>query len=152
MPEARLNSERDLVRVVQAASAVSLGTLAGLLYSVKRVSPSIEFRFSFATVLAFLLAAFGSMAFWQVVFALNKSEVNPMSAGGVQSQRIRKFWLALLAGVLAGSLVLAFWLPLRDFSQDKQSEISFGALVALAFLGVLALLFWRVVRYLESSK
>jgi hypothetical protein len=52
---------------------------------------------------------------------------------------------------LAVSLLIAFVYPLKGFSREKVSEVTFGALVAVAFLTVLGLLFWRIVRYLESA-
>jgi hypothetical protein len=137
-------ADRDLVWVVQVSSALSLGTLAGLLYSVQAVTPSIRFQFSPAAVIAFAIAAAISAGFWHVVFQL--------SAGGETHTRGRKRLLALLAGSLAGALVLAFAYPLKDFSSEKVSEISFGALIALIFLTVFGLLFWRVVRFLEGMK
>jgi hypothetical protein len=136
--------ERELIWVVQAASAISLGTLAALLYSVRTVNPSIQFRFSFATIIAFALAAAASWAFWHVVFQLSTDE------GDVKEARRRKRWLALLATFLAGALLAAFVYPLRGFSHERLSEVSVGALIAVGFLTVLGILFWRVVRFLES--
>src|SRR4051794_11820482 len=111
MGDSRPRLEREMVWVVQAASAFSLGTLAALLYSVRTVNPRIQFQFSAATALAFALAAGASWAFWRIVFQL--------SAGGGVSAREearRKRWLMLLATVLAGALIVAFIYPLRGFS------------------------------------
>ena len=143
MTEHNVKLERELVWVVQGASALSLGTLAGLLYSVRTVNPSIRFQLSGATFVAFALAALASIAFWHLVFQLSSGTKNGSQAG-------QKRWLGFFAGLLGVGLVLAFIYPLRDFSHEKFSEITVGALIAAGFLSVLALLFWRVVRYLEG--
>jgi hypothetical protein len=151
MAEHNARSDRDLVWVVQGASALSLGTLAGLLYSVRSVTPTIRIEFSGATVIAFALAALASFAFWHLVFRLSAADSAAENTEH-RAMATRKRWLALLASVLALGLVLAFVYPLKDFSHEKFSEISVGALIALGFLSVLGLLFWRVVRYLEGVK
>ena len=74
MPNTNPKLERDLVTVVQLASAVSLGTLAAVLYSVKAVTPRIQVQVSSASVVAFLLAALGSWAFWHATFELGKAK------------------------------------------------------------------------------
>jgi hypothetical protein len=56
--------EGSLVLVVHFASALSLGTLAAVLYSVKAVTPQIRFAFSAATLIAFAAAVASSIAFW----------------------------------------------------------------------------------------
>ncbi len=133
--------DRGLVWVVQLSSALSLGVLAALLYSVKSVNPQIQFQPSFATAVAFALAAADSFLFWHVVFQLTGDGAN----------RPRKIRLALLAASLALGLLVSFVYPLKDFSREKVSEIGLGAIIAVGFLSLLGLLFWQVVRYLERD-
>lgn len=148
MSQPSSHGDRGLIWVVQISSALSLGVLAGLLYSVKAVNPVIRFEVSFATGVAFALAAVASVCFWHVVFKLQGSEGN----GDVAGNRRHKARLWLLAALLAVSLVFAFIYPLKDFSSEKVKDISFGAALALCFLTVLGLIFWRVVRFLERDE
>lgn len=141
------HNDRGLVWVVQLSSALSLGTLAALLYSIKAVNPQIQFQPSLASLVAFALAAADSVLFWHVVFRLNSEEPGRQDA----PHRRRKIWLAVLAAGLGLALVVAFVYPLKDFTEEKVFEVGLGALIALAFLSVLGFLFWRVVRYLESE-
>jgi hypothetical protein len=143
IPEKSQHSQRDLVRVVHWSSAFSLGTLAALLYSMKRVVPRIEFQISWVTVVAFALAAAASVAFWHVVFSLQQEHPGPQGA--------RKTWLGVLGIGLGLALIFAFAYPLKDFAREKQLEIGFGAMIAVLFLTVLGALFWKVVQYLEKA-
>jgi hypothetical protein len=140
-------SDRGLVWVVQVSSALSLGTLAALLYSIKAINPQIDFQPSAATLVAFALAAADSVLFWHIVFQLNRRTGDGQSA----PDRRRKVGLGLLAASLGIGLIVAFIYPLKDFSREKVSEIGFGAFIALGFLTLLGLLFWRVVRHLEGA-
>jgi len=140
--------DRTLTMVVQVSSAISLGTLAGVLYSVKSVTPSVQFSFTGATLIAFSLAAMTSVAFWHVVFKLSGTELE--SAQGKSARRSRA-WLVVLATALGLALLFSFILPLRDLFSEKSSEIASGAGVAVIFLALLGVLFWRVVRFLENQ-
>ena len=137
-----------MIWVVQFSSGLSLGILAALLYSVKAVNPAIRFRVSFATWVAFALAAAGSFLFWRVVFRLHGGELE----GDAVCHQRQKARLWVLAAVLGLSLVVAFIYPLKDFSSEKVREIGFGAFLALCFLSVLGLILWKVVRFLESDQ
>lgn len=149
-----MNEEKTspgLVWVVQVSSALSLGTLAGLLYSVKTVTPSIQFQFSGGAVLAFVLAAGASVAFWHIVFKLTDWRPVPGSDPDHRQTQGRKRVLLALAIVLGVGLLFAFIYPLKDFSSEKVREIGIGAFIALLFLTVLGVIFYRVVRYLEAD-
>ena len=138
--------DRGLILVVQASSALSLATLAALLCSVRSVSPSIQFRFSPLTVVAFVLAGALSIGFWRLVFRL--------SAGQGQNEaqdRSGKAWLAALGSVLAVGLLVAFLYPLKDFSREKQLEFTIGGASALFFLSVLGFIFWKLIQFLEKD-
>ena len=132
--------------MVQVSSALSLGTLAALLYSIKAINPQIDFQPSAATLVAFALAA-ALLLFWHIVFQLNRRTGDGQSA----PDRRRKVGLGLLAASLGIGLIVAFIYPLKDFSREKVSEIGFGAFIALGCLTLLGLLFWRVVRHLEGA-
>ena len=151
MADSSNRSDRDLTWVVQFSSALSLGTLAGFLYSVKTVVPSVQFELSLASLVAFLLAAAASFALWHVVFQLNAAQERDANTPTDPKEGSRKLWLKILAGLLTVALVFAFIYPLKDFSSEKAAQIAFGSFIAVLFLGVLALLFWRVVRFLESE-
>ena|SRR5690348_8263064 len=145
--------DRKLVWVVQLSSALSLGTLAALIYSVQSVTPRIEFRLSGATLGAFALAAAASVVFWHLVFKLSNAP-DEGSAPGIEGRtdKRRRLGLTLLSFGFAIALLTAFAYPLKDFSREKISEIGKGSFLALAFLTVLGVLFWRVVRYLERDE
>jgi hypothetical protein len=145
-------SDKGLTWVVQFSSALSLGVLAGFLYSVKAVVPSIRFEVTVASFVAFLLAAGVSFLLWHVVFQLTAAQEQPAGGQGSIQTRRRKLWLKCLAGGLTAALIFAFIYPLKDFSSEKAAQIAFGALVALLFLSVLGIVFWRVVRFLEADE
>jgi hypothetical protein len=151
MPDDETQSDRGLVSVVQVSSALSLGTLAGLLYSVKAVVPRIRVEVTLASVVAFVLAAAASVAFWSVVFKLSAGQNRAPGSIVSPQERREKLWLRVLAAGLGVGLLLAFIYPLKDFSSEKVGQIGFGAVIALLFLGVLALIFWKVVQFLESD-
>jgi hypothetical protein len=141
------HGDRGMMWVVQFSSALSLGILAALLYSVKAVNPEIRFKVSVATWVAFALAAVLSVLFWHVVFKLNRG----LAEGHNEGQQGHKAALWFLATALGISLVFAFAYPLKDFSSEKVWDIGFGALLAVTFLSVLGIIFWRVVCYLEQD-
>jgi hypothetical protein len=87
------------------------------------------------------------LPFGTFVFALSDSD----SAQNAPRRRTRQIWFRILAALLILGLIFGFIYPLRGFSREKVSEIGFGSGVALGFLTVLGLIFWRVVRYLEAD-
>ncbi len=147
----RPKGERELTFVVQAASALSLGTLAGLLYSVKTVIPSIQFEVTWLSAVAFLCAAAASVAIWHLVFQISAADGDETSLGQAGT-RSRKRMYNALATLLGLALVVAFIVPLRGFSRDKLSEIGYGAVIAVFFLTILGVIFWKVVRFLERDE
>ncbi len=152
MPNRDESFDPKLVWVVQIASAFSLGTLAALIYSISSINPQIEFHISGSTLVAFILAALASLFYWHLAFRLSSGEKGVALEQQINSRSSRRRWLILLSWAFGLAMVIAFAYPLKGFSREKVSEIGKGTLLAVAFLTVLGVLFWRVVRFLEHGE
>ena len=62
------SDNRDFNRIVKIASALSLGVMAGFIYSVKSVHPSLVFQFSLGTFLVTILFGGLSWGFFGLLF------------------------------------------------------------------------------------
>ena len=136
--------ERGLIRVIKFSSAVGLGAMAAILYSVKRVGSQLEYRLSWGTVLAFLFAVGLSWVFWRVVFG-RSNDLNP----GLS--RPRKRWLALLSLVLTAATLFPFAYAFQVVTTDAAREMVQGTALAFLALTGLGFLFWRLTRFLEED-
>jgi ABC-type nickel/cobalt efflux system permease component RcnA len=139
-------NERDFTRILQIASALSLGTLAAFLYSIKTVTPSLKLELSLGSGLFFLVAAAGSWIFWRAVL-----ETGRPSAGSLPAGRTRRFRFIVLGAVFVGAMLGAFAYELRNVSLDKRIEVMEGVAFAVLLLAVVAWLFWKVTRFLEQD-
>lgn len=136
--------DRALIRVIKFSSGIGLGTMASILYSVKRVGSQLEYRLSWGTPLAFLFAVALSWVFWRVVFG-RSNDLNP----GLS--RARKRWLAFLSLILTAATLFPFAYAFQTVTSDAAREMVQGT--ALAFLAVsgLGFLLWRLARFLEED-
>ena len=137
-PKAGKN-ERQLMRVVQASVALSVGAMSAFFFSVKQVNPVIRFEFTFATVLSFLVAAVLSWFVWQAI----------VSTGRADKSRFR--WLAGFSTVLCLGTAAAFAYGLRNVSSERYKDFIEGAALAVAVLVTLGLILWRLMRSFERA-
>jgi len=131
--------EDSFFRVAKASSALGMGVMAAFLFCLKEVNPAVRFEFSVGALVAFALAAGLSWSFWNAVAG---------AAARNKSQARRFFALAALLGL--GTLG-AFAYALKDVPSDRASDVMDGVLIAFLFLGMLGLVFWRVVRFFEKG-
>ena len=138
------NEDRALIRVIKFASAVGLGTMAAILYSVKQVTPALRYEVSFGTGVVFVLAVVISSAYWRLVFGRRNDPNEGLS-------RPRRRWLVALSLLLAAATVAPFVYALKDVAHDQAGEVAQGTAIAVMVLGVLGFIFWRVTRYLNAD-
>ncbi len=131
--------ERQLMRVVQASVALSLGAMSAFFFSVKQVNPSIRFEFTVSTVIGFVAVASFSWMAWQVI---------AWTGRGRKSQVV---WLAVFTTLLCVGTVAAFAYGLRNVSSERQKDFAAGAALAVAVLTGLGFVLWRLMRFFERA-
>jgi high-affinity Fe2+/Pb2+ permease len=137
-----LKNDRDFYRVVQVSSALGLGIVAAFLYSIREVNPSIRFEFSIGSIVAFLLAAAASWIFWRNL---------PLRSGESAPAGSKRRWLLLATTVLVVGMVGFFAYGLRNVSGHKLREIVEGTLLAVALVGFLSWVVWKLFRLIQSD-
>ena len=142
--QSREKDERGLIRVIKFSSAIGLGIMASILYSVKQVSPELRYQISWGSGWAFAVAVGLSWAFWRVVFG-KSHDLNPGMS------RARKRWLAVLSLVLAAATLLPFAAAFKDVASEKAREVAQGTALAVLALAGVGTLFWRVTRFLNAD-
>ena len=136
--------DRDLLRVIRFSSALSLGLMAALLFSVKQVTPDLRCELSAGSGIAFLVGATFSWLFWRVVFKVDK----PGKRTGPGKRRVL---FAALSVLLSLATVAAFVFALKGVGNEKLREIIQGTLLAVFALAGVGFLLWRIARFLESD-
>ena len=134
---------RGFARVVTWSAALSMALTAAILASVRQVNPTVEFKFSVMTVVAFLVAGLFTAAIFRRLF-------NASASTGVAS--LKRWPLFLFFAIVLATLVASMVFALRGVSREKRMDIAIGAglaLVALTFGGYLG---WRTVRFLEADE
>jgi hypothetical protein len=132
-------TERQLMRIVQASVALSVGSMNAFFFSVKEVNPVIRFEFTVATVLGFIASAVLSWFVWQAI----------VSAGRADKSRFR--WLAGFAVALGLGTAAAFACGLRNVSSERYKDFIEGAALAVGVLVALGLVLWRLMRTFERA-
>ena len=138
------NNDRDLTRVIKCSSALGLGLMAAFLYSIKQVTPELQFRISVGTGVSFVAAAALSWAFWRLVFGKPNSSENGLS-------KPRKRWFIILSVFLTVATLAPFVYTLKGVANQKMVEIAEGTALALLALGVVGFLLWKAARFLEED-
>ena len=138
------NNDRDLTRVIKYSSALGLGLMAAFLYSIKQVTPELQYRISIGTGVAFVAAAALSWAFWRLVFGKPNSSENGLS-------KPRKRWFIILSVFLTVATLAPFVYTLKGVANEKMVEIAEGTALALLALGVVGFLLWKAARFLEED-
>src|SRR5689334_18624515 len=121
-----------------------MGFMAGFLFSLKQVHPSIELRFGVGTVVAFVVAAAVS---WRFCGVLAKPE-----AGGRQGDRrfvIR--WMIGFIGLSSLATLAAFAYALRNVSSTSRWEVIEGTLIAVAVLSAGGWLIYKAFQFFEEQ-
>src|SRR5437870_4589169 len=118
--------------------------MAAILYSVKQVSPGLEYEISPGTGVSFVLAVAFSWAFWRLVFGKRKDLNDALS-------RPRRRWFVALSFLLTVATLVPFVYALKDLANDKAGEVVQGTAFAVIALAAVGFLFWRVTRYLNAD-
>ncbi len=138
------NNDRDLTRVIKCSSALGLGLMAALLYSIKQVTPELQYKISVGTGVSFAAAAALSWAFWRLVFGKPNGSENGFS-------KPRKRWLVILLVFLTVATLTPFVYTLKGVANEKMIEIAEGTALALLALSGVGFLLWKTARFLESD-
>jgi len=144
-------NDRDLIRVIEFSTALSLALMTGFVFAIKTVNPSIQFAFSTATAAAFLLSGF---LFWLACHLFFKKVVASAESG--RSPRMNRKalllrWVIFFSIALVLETVLAFAIGLRGVSSEKLGEVIEGTIWAIFFLSITGFLFWKLTRFIERD-
>jgi len=140
-------NDRDFSRVVKISSALGMGAMAGFLYSIKAVHPSLRFEFSFGAVLIALLVGAGIWGFLAVIFREEEHRAEGMTGRGKFLSR----WMLLFVAVTLVATIAAFARSLRGVSGDKLRDVIEGTVGAILFVSFFLYLLWRLFRFLEED-
>ena len=143
--------DRDFIRVVEFATALSLALMTGFVFAIKRVNPSIEFAITVGTVLAFVVSGFIA---WVACHLFFKKMLSAEEAGRVVTGKRKTLvlrWVIFFCSALVVETVLAFAFGLRGVPSEKLHEVIEGTLWAFLFLSITGFLFWKLTRFVESD-
>src|SRR6185437_5519628 len=126
--------ERSFEKLMMWASSFSIGLLAAFLASLKQVNPTIVFKFTFETVLAFAGGAVLTALFLRIVLHGNKKRRAP---------------LVFAAAIV--SVILYFLFGIENASRANRSDMMIGTVCAVAVLSFVAWVIWRLGKYFESD-
>jgi len=138
------NNDRDLTRVIKWCSALGLGLMAAFLYSIKQVTPELQYRISFGTGVSFVVAVALSWAFWRLVFGKPNGSENSLS------KPLKRGFIILSIFLTVASLA-PFVYMLKGVANDKKGEIAEGTALAVLVLSGVGFLLWKTARFLESD-
>jgi len=139
-------NERDLLFVVKISSAIGMGVLAGFLYSLKEVHPSLRIEFSAGTVLVALAAAVLSWFFCGIM-ARADAEEHP----NVARRRFFIRWLVFFGGACTAGTVFAFAWALRNVSSGGRRDVIEGTVLAVFVLAAGGFLIHKAFRFFEAQ-
>ncbi|MDB6035289.1 MAG: hypothetical protein JWM16_5627 [Verrucomicrobiales bacterium] len=143
--------ERDFIRLVEFSTAVSLGLMTGFLFSIKQVNPRIEFEIDSWSFVACLVSG---ILIWMACHLFFHRLAEAGASGDLPGSRRRKLlvrWVIFFSGALFLETVLAVARGLRGISPEKLSEVLQGTAFALFVLSIVAFLFWKLTRFIESD-
>jgi high-affinity Fe2+/Pb2+ permease len=142
--------EQDFVRVVKIATALGMGLMAGFLFSLKQVHPSIRLEFGFGTVVAFTLTAIFSWMFCGVLFRSEFDEGDSAHAARVRKRRVAR-WIVFFVTVSSLATAGAFLYSLKDISSESRREVIQGTLMAVVVLFIGGFLIYKAVHFFEEQ-
>lgn len=132
---AETKDERDFEKLVIWVSTLSIAAMAGFLASIKQVNPSVQFRFSIFSVVAFIVGGALTALFLRFVLKGNKSK------------------RGLLVVAVAIACVLGyFFIGIKHVSPENRRDVIIGTAAAVAVLSFLGWVLWRISRFFESDQ
>jgi drug/metabolite transporter (DMT)-like permease len=149
-PHKPTNDEKDFIRVVKFATALSLGVMAAFLYSLKGVHPAIRLEFTLGTLLAFLITAVFSWLFCGVLFKGEFNEGDSAAAAALKKRRVTR-WILFFIVVFGLATVGAFLYSLKDVSAENRRDVIEGAGIATVVLTIGGFFIHKAVRFFEEQ-
>jgi hypothetical protein len=125
------------VRVAQVSSALGLGTMTALIYSLRSVNPQVVLEGSVGSLVAFAGGAALAWMFWE-------SLLRP--AGSNTGRVTLSLAMAITLLTLGG-----FAFAMKDLKSTRFYEVVQGTLLAFALLSVLGFVLWKLIRFLEQD-
>jgi hypothetical protein len=149
-PHKPSKDERDFVRVVKFSAALGMGLMAGFLYSLKQVHPSIRLELTFGTVLAFLITAAFVWMFCGVLFKGEFSDGDSAGVAAIKKRRVAR-WVLFFVVISALGTAGAFLYSLKDVSAGHRRDVLVGTGVAVIVIATGVLLIHKAVRFFEEQ-
>jgi drug/metabolite transporter (DMT)-like permease len=149
-PHKPTKDEKDFVRVVKFATALSLGVMAAFLYSLKGVHPAIRLEFGLGTVLAFLITAAFSWLFCGVLFKGEFNEGDSAGTAALKKRRVTR-WIIFFIVVSGLATAGAFLYSLKDVSAESRRDVIEGAGIATVVLTIGGFFIHKAVRFFEEQ-
>lgn len=139
-------NERDLLFVVKLASALGMGTLAGFLYSLKDVHPTLRLEFGPG---AALVALATGVASWIFCGVMARADVE----GSPTFARRRFFirWLLYFGTASTLGTLFAFGYSLRNVPSTGRRDVVEGTVLAIIVLAAGAFLIRKAFRFFEEQ-
>ena len=126
---------RDFQKLVVWASSFSIALLAGFLASLKQVNPVIRIRFTVGSAVAFVVGGILTAIYLRIVLKANK--------------RKRAF---LVVGAAVVCVLGYFLMGIENTARENRSDVTVGTAIAVTVLSFVALVLWRVTRFLEADQ
>lgn len=151
-PPPRNKNERDFIFVVKAGTSLSMGLMAGFLYSLKTVHPSIRLDFTLGTVAAFIIAALASWKFCALLYRDETGEAGDDGSHREETQKkFLKRWIMVFVGISSLLTLLAFAWSLKDVGSESRRQVIEGTVLAALVIGGVAWLLRLIVRFFEDQ-
>jgi len=131
--------DTSFLRLVQLATSISMGAMAGALYSIKEVNPTVQLEVSFASVVSFVFAAVATWMFWR-----------PIIRDNLKNDRKRQ-GLALVGMIVVLVVGLGIATSRALKNHEQLGEIVQGALMATGVLAFVGFLIWRTGQLLKDD-
>ena len=126
---------RDFQKLVMRASSFSIALLAGFLASLKQVNPAIQIRFTVGSAVAFIVGGILTAIYLRIVLRANKR---------------KRAFLVVSAAVVC---VLGYFLMgIENTARENRSDVAVGTAIAVTVLSFVALVLWRLTRFLEADQ
>jgi peptidoglycan/LPS O-acetylase OafA/YrhL len=135
LPAGDSKDSRDFEKLVVWVSTFSIAVMAGFLASLKQVNPAIQIRFDAVSVAAFILGGVSTAVFLRIVLKANKR---------------RRALLVVGAAIVC--VLGYFLLGIKDTSRENRSDVTVGTAIAVAVLSCVAVVIWRLTRFLEADE
>ena len=123
--------------------ALAFGFMGGSLEALTRDAEGMRFELSAWTVIAFLAGAAVGWYYWEMAIKMNTDQAHS------SARAKRRFVIVTLLMFVAG--FASYLYRLRFAPRTSSWEVAEGAMLAFVVVGLLAVVLWRIIRYLEGK-